>query len=188
VADETVSVDDPEPPDDRLTLVGLKDAVSPDGDTEAERDTEPANELRLVRLITDVPDEPAWIVRLDGLLEMVKSFPDPTVTVFDVVPVAPVESLTVRVAVKLPGLEYVWVTGLPDAVAPSPKVHENVYGEVPPEADPVNVTAWPETGDDGLKVKLAVGPAWWTLHPVSGWSSHPEKEWSWAEQQLAPSQ
>ncbi len=42
--DETVRVDDPELPEDRLTLVGLSDAVSPDGDTEAARDTVPENE------------------------------------------------------------------------------------------------------------------------------------------------
>ncbi len=52
-----------------------------------------------MRLITDVPEEPDEIVRLEGLLEMVKSLFDPTVTVLDAVPVAPSESLTVRVAV-----------------------------------------------------------------------------------------
>lgn len=52
------------------------------------------------------------------------------------------------------------MTELPVPVAPSPKFQANVYGEVPPDAEPVNVTDWPAMGDVGLKVKLAVGPAW----------------------------
>jgi len=31
-----------------------------------------------------------------------------------------------------------------------------VYGDVPPEAEPVSVTCWPTPGEDGLKVKLAL--------------------------------
>jgi len=52
----------------------------------------------------------------------------------------------------------------------------------------VNVTVWPGVGDVGLKVKLGVGVATCILQPVSGCNSHPEKEWSCAEQQLGPSQ
>ncbi len=52
----------------------------------------------------------------------------------------------------------------------------------------MNVTVWPGVGDVGLKVKLGVGVATCILQPVSGCNSHPEKEWSCAEQQLGPSQ
>ncbi len=51
-------MEDPDPPDDRLTLVGLRDAVSPEGETVAERETVPVKPLRLVRLMADVPDDP----------------------------------------------------------------------------------------------------------------------------------
>lgn len=80
------------------------------------------------------------------------------------------------------------MTVAPVAVPPSPNVQLKVYGAVPPEADPVNVTVWPGLGDVGLKVKLGVGVATCILQPVSGCSSHPEKEWSWEEQQDGPSQ
>lgn len=63
-----------------------------------------------------------------------------------------------------------------------------MYGEDPPEIVAVNVTVWPEAGLEGLELMLTVNGAWCILHPVSGWSSQPEKEWSWAEQQLGPSQ
>ncbi len=51
-------MEDPDPPEDRLTLVGLRDAVRPEGDAEDERDTVPEKLLRLVRLITEVPEDP----------------------------------------------------------------------------------------------------------------------------------
>ena len=43
----------------------------------------------------------------------------------------------------------------PEAEPPSPKPQRNVYGEVPPETEAVNVTVWPAVGEDGLKLKLA---------------------------------
>ena len=51
-------MDDPELPDVRITLVGLNEAVSPDGEIAAESETVPENPLRLARLMTDVPDVP----------------------------------------------------------------------------------------------------------------------------------
>ncbi len=63
------------PPEERLTLVGFREAVIPDGEIEEESDTVPEKLLRLERLIVDVPEEPDWIVRLVGLLEMLKSGP-----------------------------------------------------------------------------------------------------------------
>jgi len=40
-------------------------------------------------------------------------------------------------------------------VLPSPKLQLYVYGDMPPVADPVNVTDWPDSGCDGLDEKLA---------------------------------
>ncbi len=88
-------VEDPVPPEERLTLVGLREAVRPEeGETDAERATLPEKVLRLARLMTEVPDDPDWIVRLVGLLEMLKFGPEPTMTVVDEDPVAPFESVT----------------------------------------------------------------------------------------------
>jgi len=57
-----VRVDDPDPPELKVTLVGLSDAVRPEGDAKAERATVPAKPNRLARLIFDVPDVPDEIV------------------------------------------------------------------------------------------------------------------------------
>ena len=46
-----------------------------------------------------------------------------TVTVWLVVPRAPVSSTTVRMTVKLPAVLYRWSTRVPAAVAPSPNAH-----------------------------------------------------------------
>jgi hypothetical protein len=40
-------------------------------------------------------------------------------------------------------------------VPPSPKLQLYVYGDIPPAADPVNVTDWLDNGCDGLYEKLA---------------------------------
>ncbi len=56
-----------------MTLVGLREADGPDGDTEAVRLTVPMKLLRLVRVIVEVEEEPAWKLKLAGLLEMLKS-------------------------------------------------------------------------------------------------------------------
>ena len=58
VEDEIVSVDDPELPEVRATLAGLREAVSPDGETAADRDTVPENPPRLAKPMTDVPEVP----------------------------------------------------------------------------------------------------------------------------------
>ncbi len=68
------------PPGLRLTLAGLAEAVRPLGVTDVESVMVPVNPLKLLSVIDDVPEEPAGMVRLDGLDEMVKS-PTPTVTV-----------------------------------------------------------------------------------------------------------
>lgn len=47
VADDTVNVEVPEPPEERSTLTGFKDAVGPDGETVAVRVTVPEKPLML---------------------------------------------------------------------------------------------------------------------------------------------
>jgi len=83
VEDERVRVEDAVPPEVRLRLVGLDEAVNPDGDTGDARLTVPAKLLTLVSWMTVVDDEPDWSVTVDGLLVMPKSGvpPEPTVTV-----------------------------------------------------------------------------------------------------------
>ncbi len=71
--EEMVRVDDPDPPEERLTLVGPRDAVKLGDETEVDSDTMPEKLLRLVRFIVAVPEEPEEIVRLEGLLEVLKS-------------------------------------------------------------------------------------------------------------------
>ena len=71
-------IEDPEFPEVKVTLVGLVDAESPDGVTEAVREIVPWNPLRLVRVILADPDWPALIFRVDVLDDIAKS---PTVTV-----------------------------------------------------------------------------------------------------------
>ncbi len=73
VAELTVSVDVPDPPETRVTLAGLTDTDSPVGDTEVESETVPANPLRLERVRVDVADCPAWVVMLTELAVMLKS-------------------------------------------------------------------------------------------------------------------
>ncbi len=66
-------VEVPEPLDVRETLLGPVDAVRPEGDTFVARATLPVKPPRLLRLIDDVPDWPAKIVRLAEPVEMEKS-------------------------------------------------------------------------------------------------------------------
>ena len=91
-------MEDPEPPDDNVTLVGLSDAVKPEGVTEEDKETLPEKPLRLARLMIAVPEEPDWIVRLVELLEMLKSGVTTTLTVTVVVCVSdPLVPVTVTV-------------------------------------------------------------------------------------------
>jgi len=50
----------------------------------------------------------------------------------------------------------VWLADEPVPVETSPKFQESLYGEVPPDAEPVKETDGPTCGEDGLKVKLAL--------------------------------
>ena len=62
----------PVAPDARVMLVGLREAVVPEGEVDAARFTVPAKLFRLVRVTADCVDEPAATVRLDEA-ETVKS-------------------------------------------------------------------------------------------------------------------
>ena len=57
----------PVPPDERVMLVGLREAVAPEGEADVARLTVPVKPLRLVRVTVDCVDEPAVTVRLDGV-------------------------------------------------------------------------------------------------------------------------
>ncbi len=58
VDEETLRFEDPVPPDESVTLVGLRDAIRPEGDTDAERVTVPEKLLRLARLTVDASEDP----------------------------------------------------------------------------------------------------------------------------------
>lgn len=73
VVDDTVNVEVPEPPEDRITLTGFKDTVGPVGDTEAVRVTVPEKPLMLADWICDVPDAPLLTVTDVGLDDSEKS-------------------------------------------------------------------------------------------------------------------
>ena len=70
-----MSVDEPVPPDERPTLVGLRFAVKPTGVIDVESVTVPEKLLMLARLIVVVFEELRPIMRLGRLLEMLKSWP-----------------------------------------------------------------------------------------------------------------
>ncbi len=97
-----VSVEDAVPPEVRVTLAGLSEVVGPDGEAVAVRETVPLKLFTLVRVTVDVTEDPAEAVIDVGLIAIAKSGEVdtiPTGTEFEVVPVAPFESVTVRVTV-----------------------------------------------------------------------------------------
>lgn len=80
VVELTVSVEVPVAPGLRVTLAGLTEAVRPPGMTDVERLTVPAKPAKLVRVMDEVSELPAWTVSVVGLAEIVK-LPTPTVIV-----------------------------------------------------------------------------------------------------------
>jgi hypothetical protein len=104
--DENVNVEDPVPPDDRLTLVGLRVTAGPVGEDVAAREMVPVKLLTLVSVTVDVVEEPAVAVTDVGLIVIEKSGEvEPTVIGFEVDPVALFESVTVSVTVYVPCAE-----------------------------------------------------------------------------------
>ncbi len=73
-------VEEAVPPGLKRTLVGLTEAVRPEGATDVERLIVPVKPARLLRVIVEVPELPACSVTVLGLDKIVKS-PTPTVTV-----------------------------------------------------------------------------------------------------------
>ncbi len=112
-------------PDDRLTVTGFRLVVGPGGETVAVKPTVPAKPLELVRVTVDPPEVPAVRVRLFGLAPIVKSAGRVTVIIWIELALADVESVTFRVAVYDPAVEYECETGFPVALAPSPKLQLN---------------------------------------------------------------
>ncbi len=125
---DTVRVEEPVPPDERLTLAGFRDPVGPDGERDVERLTVPAKPSRLARLTVDVAEAPGERVNEAGLAEMLKSTTmtvtadvcvrEPlvpvTVTVYDPI----VEEPTVRVEEAEPPEERETLPGLRDRLRP----------------------------------------------------------------------
>jgi len=70
--DPTVNVAAPVAPEERITLVGLIEAVNPVV-AEAFRDIVPEKPFRLARLMVEVPVDPATMPMFAGLAVMVKS-------------------------------------------------------------------------------------------------------------------
>lgn len=101
-AEVNVRVEDAVPPEERVTLAGLRESVGPAGETVVARETVPVKLLTLVSVTVDVAEEPAVAVTEVGLIVIAKSGDvetTPTGTEFEVDPVAPFESVTVRVTV-----------------------------------------------------------------------------------------
>ena len=123
----TVRAEVPVPPDERVMLVGLREAVAPGGETDVARLTVPAKPLRLVRVTVDCVEEPAVTVRLDGV-ETAKSVifavtwmdrdVEPLVAKTVTVYVVLVVELTVRVDVPVPPPVRAMLEGLRDMVRP----------------------------------------------------------------------
>jgi hypothetical protein len=166
VLELTVRVEVPVPPDVRVMLVGLREAVAPEGETDAARLIVPANALRLVRVTADCVDEPAVTVRLDGV-ETMKSATftvtwmdrdvEPLVAKVVTVYMPVVVELTVSVDVPVPPLVRMILEGLSDAVRPE--------GETLVESDtvPVNplrlVRVMVEVAEEPAGIVIVVGLA-----------------------------
>jgi hypothetical protein len=63
----------PVPPEFKTTLVGLRVANGPAGEIDAERLTVPEKPFRLLKVIVEVPEEPAGILIEVGFAESVRS-------------------------------------------------------------------------------------------------------------------
>ncbi len=87
------------PPDERVTLVGLRETVGPAGEEEPDSAMVPLKLFRLDNDTVEVTVDPVFVVKDVGLRERLKSglLVDPTVTVPEAPPEAPFESVTFRV-------------------------------------------------------------------------------------------
>lgn len=86
-----MKVEVPETPDNRTILVGFRDAVTPDGETDAAMLTVPAKPLTLSAWICNDPELPLLIARIVELDERAKSTTvTVTRTVCEIDPMVPV--------------------------------------------------------------------------------------------------
>ena len=69
----TERVEEPVPPDERVTLAGLSDMLGPAGELVEDRATVPAKLFRLVRVIVEVAVDPELVLSEAGLALMLKS-------------------------------------------------------------------------------------------------------------------
>jgi len=63
----------PVPPEFKTTLAGLRLATGPDGETDAETLRVPEKPFRLLKVIVEVPEEPAGMLSEVGFADSVKS-------------------------------------------------------------------------------------------------------------------
>ncbi len=73
LGEDTIRVDDEDPPGDRVSLAGFREVMSPEGETAAVSDRLPERPFRLVRVTVELPEEPAGTEVKAGLAEIVKS-------------------------------------------------------------------------------------------------------------------
>src|SRR5437867_12878723 len=72
VGDETVRIEEPVPPAGRETVNGLRDKVSPVGETVGVRDRFPDSPLTLVRIMFELEEVPAGTDMKLGLADIMK--------------------------------------------------------------------------------------------------------------------
>jgi hypothetical protein len=162
----TVRVEVPVPPGERVMLVGLREAVAPEGEADVVRLTVPAKLLRLVRVTADCVDEPAVTVILDGV-ETAKSVTfavtwmdwdvEPLVAKTLTMYVALVMELIVRVDVPVPPAVRAMLEGFRDAVRPEGETF--VEREIVPAKPPRLVKVMVELAEVPDWVVTAVGLA-----------------------------
>ena len=127
MVDENVIIEVPLPPEDSATLAGLTETVNPEeGDTQAQRLTDPVKLFRLARLMVDDAELPVENETLVGFAEREKS-PTLTVTVvaWDKVPLTPV-TVTVYVPPVVALNEHVELAEPPDATETLPGPQDRV--------------------------------------------------------------
>jgi hypothetical protein len=70
----TFRVAPPVPPEFKTTLAGLRVTTGPEGEIDLERLTVPAKPFRLLKVMAEVPEDPAGMVIEVGFADTVKSW------------------------------------------------------------------------------------------------------------------
>ena len=71
--ENTVRVEDPDPPGERVTVDGLRESVGPEGEMIAARDRLPDSPLMLVKAMVELEEDPGGTDRDVELGEILKS-------------------------------------------------------------------------------------------------------------------